>query len=79
MCGLSFKVTLPSRIPTSYAVLVNRVPRECHVDSMKPLIAQRYLSTVQVARILHDAHVKRSPLLMGFLPDSTKNLVLSII
>ena len=54
ICGLPFKVTLPSRIPTSYSVLVNRVPREWHVDSIRPLIAQRYLSTVQVARIFRD-------------------------
>ena len=54
ICGLAFKVTLPSRIPTSYSVLVNRVPREWHVDSIRPLIAQRYLSTVQVARIFRD-------------------------
>ena len=51
ICGLSLKVTLPSRIPTSYSILVNRVPREWHVDSIRPLIAQRYPSTVQVARI----------------------------
>ena len=54
ICGLPFKVTLPSRIPTSYSVLVNRVPREWHVDSIRPLIGQRYLSTVQVARIFRD-------------------------
>ena len=54
ICGLSFKVSLPSRIPTSYSILVNRVPREWHVDSIRPLIAQRYLSTVQVARIFRD-------------------------
>ena len=52
--GLTFKVTLPSRIPTSYSVLVNRVPREWHVDSIRPLIAQRYPSTVQLARIFRD-------------------------
>jgi hypothetical protein len=34
--------------------MVNRVPREWHVDSIRPLIAQRYLSTVQVARIFRD-------------------------
>ena len=54
ICGLPCKVTLPSRIPTSYSILVNRVPREWHVDSMRPLIAQRYLSTVQVARTFRD-------------------------
>ena len=54
ICGLAFKVSLPSRIPTSYSVLVKRVPREWHVDSIRPLIAQRYLSTVQVARIFRD-------------------------
>ena len=54
ICGLPFKVTLPSRIATSYYVMVNRVPREWHVDFMRPLITQRYLSTVQVARIFQD-------------------------
>jgi hypothetical protein len=54
ICGLPFKVTLPSRIPTSYSILVNRVPREWHVDSMRPLITRRYLSTVQVGRIFRD-------------------------
>ena len=54
ICGLPFKVTLPSRIPTSYSILVNRVPREWHVDSVRPLIAQRYPSTIQVARIFRD-------------------------
>ena len=52
--GLPFKVTLPSRIPTSYSILVNRTPGEWHVDSMRPLIAQRYPSTVQVARLFRD-------------------------
>ena len=55
ICGLPFKVTLPSRIPTSYSILVNRIPREWHVDSIRPLIAQRYLSTVQVTRIFRDS------------------------
>ena len=54
ICGLPFKVTLPSRTPTSYSILVNPVPREWHVDSVRPLIAQRYPSTVQVARIFRD-------------------------
>ena len=54
ICGLTFKVTFPSRTPTSYSILVNRVPHEWHVDSMRPLIAQRYPSTVQVARIFRD-------------------------
>ena len=54
ICGLPFKVTLPSRTPTAYSVLVNRVPREWHVDSVRPLITQRYPSTVQVARIFRD-------------------------
>ena len=54
ICELPFKVTLPSRIPTSYSILVNRVPREWHVDSVRPLIAQWYPSTVQVARIFRD-------------------------
>ena len=54
MCGLPFKITLPSRISTSYSILVNHVPCEWHVDSIRPLIAQRYRSTVQVARIFRD-------------------------
>ena len=52
--GLPFKVTLPTRTPTSYSIIVNRVPREWNVDSIKPLIAQRYLSTVQVTRIFRE-------------------------
>ena len=54
ICGLAFKVSPPSRIPTSYSVMVNRVPREWHVDSMRPLIAQQYPSTVQVASLFRD-------------------------
>lgn len=54
LCGLSFKVIYPSRTPTSYSVLVNRVPREWTVESIKPLIIQRYLSTTQVTRIFRD-------------------------
>ena len=54
ICGLPFKVTLPSRTPTAYSVLVNRVPREWHAHSVRPLITQRYPSTVQVARIFRD-------------------------
>ena len=54
ICGLEFKATFPSRIPTSNSILVTRVPREWHVDSVRPLIAQRYPSTVQVARIFRD-------------------------
>jgi hypothetical protein len=52
--GLQFKVTLPTRTPTSYSVIVNRVPRDWHVDTIKPLIAQRYLSTIQVTRIFRE-------------------------
>ena len=55
ICGLTFKVTFPRRIPTSYSILVNRVPRDRHVHSMRPLIAQRYPSTVQVTRIFRDS------------------------
>ena len=54
ICRLALKVTLPRRISTSYSVLVNRVPRERHFHSIRPLIAQRYPSTVQVARIFRD-------------------------
>ena len=54
ICGLPFKVTLSSRIPTPCSVLIKRVPREWHVDSIRPMIAQQYLSTVQVARIFCD-------------------------
>ena len=52
--GLQFKVTLPTRTPTSYSVIVNRVPKDWQVDTIKPLIAQRYLSTVQVTRIFRE-------------------------
>lgn len=54
ICGLTFKVTSPHRTPTSYSILVNRVPREWNVESIKPLISQRYSSVLQVARIFHD-------------------------
>ena len=54
ICGLPFKVTLPSRIPTSYSVMVNRVRREWHVDPIRPLITQQYLATIQVARIFRE-------------------------
>ena len=52
--GLQFQLTLPTRTPTSYSVIVSRVPREWHVDSIKPLIAQRYQSTMQVSRIFRE-------------------------
>jgi hypothetical protein len=52
--GLQFKVTLPTRTPTSYSIIVNRVPRDWHVDTIKPLIEQRYPSTIQVNRIFRD-------------------------
>ena len=54
ICGLTFKVTIPSRTPTAYSVLVNRVPREWSADAIKDLIAERYLSTIQAARIFRD-------------------------
>ena len=54
LSGLQFKVTLPTRTPTSYSVIVNRVPRDWHVDTIKPLIEQRYLSTIQVTRIYRE-------------------------
>ena len=53
-CGLSFEVIPPRRIPTSYSVLVHRVPREWTIDAIQPLIAQRYPSVLHVARIFHD-------------------------
>jgi hypothetical protein len=43
-----------SRIPTSYSALINRVPREWHIVSIRSLIVQQYLSTVQVTRIFRD-------------------------
>ena len=54
LCGLSFEVIPPRRIPTSYSVLVHRVPREWTIDAIQPLIAQRYPSVLHVARIFHD-------------------------
>ena len=54
LSGLQFKVTLPTRTPTSYSVIVNRVPRDWHVNTIKPLIEQRYLSTIQVTRIYRE-------------------------
>ena len=55
ICGLPFKVILPSRIPTSDSILVNRVPREWHADLIEPWIAQQYPSTAQMARIFRDS------------------------
>ena len=52
--GLQFKATLPTRTSTSHSVIVNCVPRDWHVDTIKPLIEQRYLSTVQVTRIFRE-------------------------
>ena len=54
ICGLTFKVTLPNRTPTSYSVLVNRVPGEWDVDTIKLLITERYASTIRVVRIYRD-------------------------
>ena len=54
LCGLSFEVIPPRRIPTSYSVLVHRVPREWTIDAIQPLITQRYPSVLHVARIFHD-------------------------
>ncbi|CAF3396181.1 unnamed protein product [Rotaria sp. Silwood1] len=54
ICNLSFKVTLPRRIPVSYSVIVNRIPREWNVDTIHPLIAERYTSTDRVTRIFRD-------------------------
>ena len=47
-------ITLPHQTSTPYSVIVNRVPRDWHVDTIKPLIAQRYLSTIQVTRMFRE-------------------------
>ncbi|CAF3932620.1 unnamed protein product [Rotaria sp. Silwood1] len=54
ICNLSFQVTLPRRIPVSYSVIVNCIPREWNVDTIYPLLAERYTSTDRVTRIFHD-------------------------
>lgn len=54
ICGLSFRVIYPNRIPTSYSIIVNQIPRDWIVDSILPLIASRYPSVVQVVRIFRD-------------------------
>ncbi len=51
LCGLKFHVSVPNRIPTSYSILINRIPREWDVDSIRPLLIERYSSTAQVVRI----------------------------
>jgi len=48
--NLSFQVTLPRQILSSYSVLVNRIPREWNTDT----IIERYPSTVHVTRIFRD-------------------------
>ena len=35
-----------------YSIIVNQIPRDWNVDSIKPLIASRYSLIVQVVRIL---------------------------
>ena len=54
ICGLSFQVTYPNRIPTSYSIIVNQIPRDWNVDSIKPLIVSRYRSMVQAVRIFRE-------------------------
>ena len=54
ICGLSFQVTMPNRIPTSYSVLVNQISRNWNIDSIQPLIAARYPSIIQAVRIFRD-------------------------
>jgi hypothetical protein len=54
ICNLSFQVILPRRIPPSYSVLVNRIPRDWNTDTIQPLIIERYPSTVHVTRIFRD-------------------------
>jgi len=48
--NLSFQVTLPRQILSSYSVLVNRIPCEWNTDA----IIERYPSTVHVTRIFRD-------------------------
>ena len=50
-CGLLFKVTLPTRIPMSYSVRVDRASREPHADSIRSLNTLRYQPTDEVAKI----------------------------
>ena len=55
-----------------------RVPREWHLNPIRPLTAQRYLSTVQVARIFRDGQpinafaVSRSVTKQPTVPTSEK-------
>jgi hypothetical protein len=52
--NLSFQVNLPRRLPPSYSVLVNRIPRDWDINTIQPLIADRYTSTDRVTRIFRD-------------------------
>lgn len=52
--GLSFKVETPHGTPTSYSILVNRVPREWNADFMQPLIARFFHDRQSVDRIRVD-------------------------
>ena len=54
ICGLSFHVKFPHRIPTSYSIIVNQIPRNWYVDSIQPLIATRYPSVVQAVRMFRE-------------------------
>ena len=50
------------RNPRTYCSSLRTIPREWHVDSIRPLIAERDLSTVQVARIFRDGQpINRIP------------------
>ncbi len=54
ICNLSFQVTLLQRIPPSYSVIVNHISREWNIDTLQPLIADRYTSTVHATQIFHE-------------------------
>lgn len=54
ICNLPFQVILPRRVPPSYSVLVNRIPREWNLDTIQPLLIERYTSTHHITRIFRD-------------------------
>ena len=55
ICGLSFNVKFPHRIPTSYSIIVNQIPRNWDIASIQPLIATRYPSMVQAVRMFRES------------------------
>ena len=45
---------MPRRFPTSYSLLVSRIPRDWSLDDLKPLLVHRYTSITHLTRIFRD-------------------------